>query len=101
MCLHNRFNKEDWLWQARLGHANFDTITTMGKQELVLSLPLVVRDNQLCESCLVGKQTHKPFSKGSRFRAKMSLDLIHGDLCRPTSPPTASGNGYIFVLIDD
>lgn len=29
------------------------------------------------------------------------LELVHGDLCGPISPPTPGKKRYVFVLIDD
>jgi len=101
VCLHSRLNDQGWLWHARLGHANFDTITMMTKRRLVTGLPLITGGNQLCESCLVGKHSRKSCPKTSLYRATRTLELIHGDLCGPISPSTIAGNRYIFVLIDD
>ncbi|KAJ9566346.1 LOW QUALITY PROTEIN: hypothetical protein OSB04_002312 [Centaurea solstitialis] len=101
ICLHSRLDDQGWLWHARLGHANFDTITMMTKRRLVTGLPLIMGGNQLCESCLVGKHSRKPFPKTSLYRATRTLELIHGDLCGPISPSTIAGNRYVFVLIDD
>ncbi|XP_024016104.1 uncharacterized protein LOC112089267 [Eutrema salsugineum] len=41
------------------------------------------------------------FPQATAYRAAKLLDLIHGDLCGPITPPTAERNIYIFVLIDD
>ncbi|KAJ9551622.1 hypothetical protein OSB04_015667 [Centaurea solstitialis] len=101
ICLHSRLGDQEWLWHARLGHANFDTISNMSKKDLVTGLPTITGTNQLCESCLVGKQTRRSFSKTSMYQAKGTLELVHGDLCGPISPATIAGNRYIFVLIDD
>ena len=30
-----------------------------------------------------------------------SLELVHGDLCRPITPATPSGNRYFLLLVDD
>lgn len=29
------------------------------------------------------------------------LELIHGDLCGPISPPTSTGNKYFLLMVDD
>lgn len=36
-----------------------------------------------------------------RVMAENKLQLIHADLCGPISPPTPSGNKYVFLLVDD
>ncbi|KAJ9543760.1 LOW QUALITY PROTEIN: hypothetical protein OSB04_023467 [Centaurea solstitialis] len=95
VCLHSQLSDQ------RLWHANFDTIATMSKKNLVIGLPHIVGNSQLCESCLVGKQSRKSFPKKTPYRANKVLELIHGDLCGPITSSTIVGNRYIFVLIDD
>lgn len=38
---------------------------------------------------------------GNIQRVKEALEIVHGDLCGPISPPTMSGNKYFFLLVDD
>lgn len=52
-------------------------------------------------TCLLGKQTRQVFLQATSYCATRILELIHGDIFGPISPPTASHNRYIFVLIDD
>lgn len=47
------------------------------------------------------KQKRQPFPSSTSYCASEVLELIHGDLCWPITPPTAGRNIYIFVLIDD
>jgi hypothetical protein len=101
VCLQARIDNENWLWHARLGHLSFETMKQMVEKEMVHGMPKINHENQICESCLVGKQTRQPFPKSASFRATRALELIHGDLCGPISPNTIAGNKYIFVLIDD
>ncbi|GKA84219.1 zinc finger, CCHC-type containing protein [Tanacetum coccineum] len=54
-----------------------------------------------CEGCLVGKQTRKTYPSHTSFRANKRLELVHGDLCGPISPPTPTGNRYFMLLVDD
>ena len=42
--------------------------------------PLDVTALLVCESCLEGKMTMRPF-KSKGYRAKEVLDLVHTDLC--------------------
>ncbi|KAG7568389.1 Zinc finger CCHC-type [Arabidopsis thaliana x Arabidopsis arenosa] len=88
-------------WHARLGHIGTETLKTMVEKELVFGIPQIKIEKEICSSCLLGKQTRKSFPKATSFRAESVLDLIHGDLCGPITPPTPSKNRYIFVLIDD
>lgn len=74
--------------------------STIGR-DLVDGIPKIKIEDQTCASCLVGKQTRQPFPKSTSYRATKVLELVHGDLCGPITPPTAGKNRYIFVLIDD
>ncbi|KAJ9541813.1 hypothetical protein OSB04_028319 [Centaurea solstitialis] len=73
----------------------------MSKKGLVKGLPQFDHENQLCESCLVGKQTRKSFPTTTTYKAKRPLELVHGDLCGPITPATKGQNRYVFTLIDD
>ncbi|KAI3518262.1 hypothetical protein L1887_06792 [Cichorium endivia] len=88
-CLHAKINETAWLWHARLGHINFGAINMLHK--LVKGVPTIEHQDQLCESCMVGKQTRQPFSKKASYRATDILEMIHGDICGPIDPPTPAG----------
>ncbi|KAG7588970.1 Zinc finger CCHC-type [Arabidopsis suecica] len=100
-CLQSKIESETWKWHARLGHISFKTIKAMSNKEMVHGLPKIEKENQLCESCLVGKQTRQVFPNTSSYRASQALELIHADLCGPISPATLAQNRYVFVIIDD
>lgn len=86
---------------ARLGHVNLENMKTMIKKELVIGLPNIQVEKEMCSSCFLGKQTRKTFPQATSFRASSILELVHADLCGPITPPTAAHNRYVFVLIDD
>ena len=88
-------------WHARLGHINSESLKGMIHKELVLDLPKLSIEKEVCGSCLVGKQARKLFPKATACRASETLELLHGDLCGPITPNTPTGNMYIFVVIDD
>lgn len=100
-CLLAKLDKEEWRWHARLGHISFKTMKNMAISEMVLGLPKLDGEKQMCDSCLVGKQTRHVFPKATSYRATRALELIHADLCGPITPATSGRNRYIFVLIDD
>ena len=51
---------------------------------------LVVEPMPICESCLEGKMTKRPFSsKGNR--AKDLLELVHIDVCGPMNDRAGGG----------
>ena len=100
-CLQLSTSNESQKWHARLGHIGRDAMNTMIKKELVIGVPKLVVEKETCSSCLLGKHARKTFPQATSYRATHKLELIHGDLCGPITPPTPSQKKYIFVLIDD
>jgi hypothetical protein len=91
--------KEDaWVWHARFGHVNFGALPKMGREELVRGLPVLEQPEQMCDACLVGKHRRMPFPQRALGRSTEVLQLLHGDLYGPITPPTPSGNRYFFVI---
>lgn len=100
-CLHAATQTESTIWHAWLGHIGKQSMRAMMKDQLVMGLPNLKIENETCASCLLGKHARHPFPNSTPYRATQTLELIHGDLCGPITPPTAGKNRYIFVLIDD
>ena len=101
-CLQVASTSGTSIWHARLGHINGEKLKTMINKELVAGVPkLSSSREETCVPCLLGKQTRRPFPQATQYRASKPLELIHGDLCGPISPPTHAQKRYIFVLIDD
>ncbi|KAD3067463.1 hypothetical protein E3N88_35343 [Mikania micrantha] len=90
-----------WLWHARLGHINFETLRRMTKEGMADGLPIIDHKSELCKACLAGKHRRSPFPAHSTHRAEKPLELIHPDLCGPIAPCTSSGNRYFLLLVDD
>lgn len=101
MCLMSKREEETWLWHSRLGHVNFKALALMSKEQMAYGIPNFVQPAKTCEGCLMAKQTRKAFPTQTIFHAKQKLELIHGDLCGPITPPTPAGNRYFFLLVDD
>ena len=62
--------------------------------------PLDVNALPVCEPCLEGKMTMRPF-KAKGYRAKEVLNLVHTDLCGPMSTSVRGGYEYFITFIDD
>ena len=92
---------ESTRWHSRLGHINLESMRSMVQRGLVIGVPQIKIEKNVCGSCLLGKQARQSFPQATTFRAEKVLELIHGDLCGPITPTTSAGNRYIFVLIDD
>lgn len=100
-CLQLTATSDSAKWHARLGHIGRESMRLMINKELVTGIPKIEIEKDTCSSCLLGKQARLPFPHTTTFRAKRTLELIHGDLCGPITPVTPSKKRYIFVLIDD
>lgn len=90
-----------WRWHARLGHQNFQALQMMGRDQLVVGLPLLDHVEQLCDACLAGKQRRASFPQKVQYRATEQLELVHADLCGPISPETSGGKKYFMLIVDD
>lgn len=73
---------------------------SMIQREVVLGIPKLSIEREVCGSCLKGKQARQVFPQATQYRASKRLQLIHRDLCGPITSSTQGGR-YIFVLIDD
>ncbi|GJZ22768.1 zinc finger, CCHC-type containing protein [Tanacetum coccineum] len=101
VCLLANLKDTTWLWHARLGHLNFESLKTITQKDLVHGVPTIKQTKQICDVCLIGKQNRVPSPKKVKTRSTSPLDLVYGDLCGPITPPTPSGKKYIFLLVDD
>ena len=87
-----------YLWHLRLAHINLDRINRLVKDGPLRKLN--VGTLPVCESCLEGKITKRPFStKGER--SKEPLQLVHSDVYGPLSVQARGGYAYFVTFIDD
>lgn len=54
----------------------------------------------ICKSCALGKQARNPFKK-SKPKSRRPLEVVHSDVCGPTSEETYDGYRYFVLFIDD
>jgi len=86
------------LWHLRLGHINLKRINILVQCGVLPSFE--VEPISVCQSCLEGKMTKRPFSsKGNR--AQGLLDLVHIDVCGPMSIKAREGYRYYVTFIND
>ncbi|WVZ79350.1 LOW QUALITY PROTEIN: hypothetical protein U9M48_026940 [Paspalum notatum var. saurae] len=71
------------------------------REGMARGMPRIEHVEELCDSCLAGKQRRSPFTKKAKYRASDRLELVHGDLCGPISPATHGGRKYFLLLVDD
>ena len=68
---------------------------------MVEGLPKIEVPDQLCQSCVAGKQHQSSFPKGSQFRTSKPLELVHIDIYGPISPSALGGSRYFLLIVDD
>ncbi|KAL8112465.1 hypothetical protein AgCh_019970 [Apium graveolens] len=100
-CMLSKVDEESWLWHARLGHVNFKAMSLMSAERMVVGMPKINPQSEVCNGCLMSKQARKPFPGQVIYSAKEALEIIHGDLCGPITPPTVTGNKYFLLCVDD
>jgi len=76
-CLKTCVKDDSWIWHLRLAHLNFGGLKSLAQEKMVNGLPFMSHPNQLCEGCLIGKQTRKSFPKEVNFQASEPLQLVH------------------------
>ena len=91
-------DSETYLWHLRLGHISLDRINRLTKDGPLKEL--TVGSLPICESCLEGKMTKRPFSAKGK-RANKPLELVHTDVCGPLSVQARGGYEYFVSFIDD
>ncbi|MCO5560071.1 hypothetical protein L7F22_013677 [Adiantum nelumboides] len=88
------------MWQYRLGHINGHTLQRMAKHGLCSGLPPNLSSIDLCEGCIMGKASHKPFHR-SQSRSSQLNQLVHSDLFEPMESASITGSLYFLTFIDD
>ena len=82
----------------RLGHINLNRINRLVKEGILGDL--VLQPMEVCESCLEGKMTKRPFpTKGNRTNAL--LELVHTDVCGPINIRARGGYEYFITFTND
>lgn len=100
-CYLIKDSDQTWLWHKRLGHVNFQAMKQMHDKDMVIGLPRTDPPTQLCEGYMISKQARTAFPSNANFRAQKVLQLVHGDICGPITPPTPAGNRFFLMLVDD
>lgn len=89
------------LWHQRLGHLNYQNLQKLTESTDGVDMEAIKQDkNIICNTCLQGKQTRKPF-KNEGTRATSLLEVIHSDVCGPMEEKSLGGARYYVTFIDD
>ena len=85
------------LWHSLLGHASSSRVQQLASKGLLGS---VSKDNFDCTSCKLGKQPALSFNNSESISNSI-FELIHSDVCGPSSVASIGGSRYFVVFIDD
>ncbi|KXJ62430.1 hypothetical protein RP20_CCG010088 [Aedes albopictus] len=100
-----RMRKDFEIWHRRFGHLNEQSLKCLVRNEMVTGLKMNITgaasESVVCESCVVGKQTRKPFSSREGRKSSRVLELVHTDVCGPVTPVGLDGKKYFVTFIDD
>ena len=94
-------DKENWLWHLRFGHLNFKYLNQLVSKGMVSGLPKIQIPNEICDGCLVGKQSRNVFNKALPMRSSNVLDVVHSDVCGPFDEKSLGGNRYFITFVDE
>ena len=61
-CYQAYLKEESRLWHLRYGHLNYESLKLLSSKEMVNGLPVIKYPKEVCEDCVIGKQTKIFFS---------------------------------------
>lgn len=94
------------LWHNRLGHLNkqrFNLLKNVIDENDSKIINEIIPNDELCEPCILGKQSRLPFAKSKDKCNKNNrpLFIIHSDVCGPITPVTVDDKNYFVTFTDD
>ena len=84
-------------WHEILAHRNLNDIKEMQKKGLM------IKDcscTDICESCIKGKMSSKPYPKKSSGIVEETFDIVVSDVCGPFQVDSIGGSKYFVTFID-
>lgn len=66
-CIFTTKDKLAWLWHSKLGHVNFPTLKKLSERKMETGVPRIKHPNQVCEGCVLAKQTQISFPNQTLF----------------------------------
>lgn len=97
---YNVYDSKTNLWLKRLGHFDLKTLRFMQSTGMVIDLPRIITQSQVCPSFAIGKCHIKPFPKSTVFRATKTMKLLHYVICGSMNNGSLGENQYIVLFID-
>ncbi|GBO22724.1 Retrovirus-related Pol polyprotein from transposon TNT 1-94 [Araneus ventricosus] len=96
-CFQTNANTYE-IWHRRLGHVNFEYLKSMLSKQMVRGLEKLEGKIEICDSCIKGKMTRRPYENSYSETTKDPLE--HIDLCGPMKITSLGGKKYILTVVD-
>ncbi|KAH0819226.1 hypothetical protein GEV33_003565 [Tenebrio molitor] len=88
-------------WHERFGHLNEKDLKNIIRKQKVDGIDIMADEAlPVCETCVKGKQTWKPFTRSVSQSTEL-LELVHTDVCGPMHVNSLAGSRYFVTFIDD
>jgi transposase InsO family protein len=88
-------------WHERFGHLNEKDLKNIIRKQKVDGIDIKADEAlPVCETCVKGKQTWKPFTRSVSQSTEL-LELVHTDVCGPMRVNSLAGSRYFVTFIDD
>ena len=103
VCMLTKANSnESWLWHQILLHLNFKDINKLVLGYHMCGLLVLKFDKEhLCATCEMGKQSQKIHPSRINTKIIKPLELLHIDLCGPSTIESIGGSKLILVIVED
>lgn len=92
------------LWHQRLGHISKNKFLELKNNKMTSDISLidkVIPNDNLCESCIYGKQSRLPFNQSKdKSYIERPLYVVHTDVCGPITPSTINNKNYFVLFVD-
>ncbi|KAK3007522.1 hypothetical protein RJ639_014846 [Escallonia herrerae] len=92
-------NQKTTLWHHRLGHLSESGMKILHSKNALPGMKNIQLD--FCEGCVYGKQKRVSFRRDGKEKKIERLELVHTDVCGPTTVKSLGGNFYFVSFIDD
>lgn len=92
------------VWHRRLGHIGNDRLNDLIKSKCVKDLDCETEkstESSLCQPCVAGKLSRKPFPKKSERKSSHPLELVHSDVCGKIENKSLGNAEYFVTFTDD
>ena len=99
-CYQADLKEESSLCHLRYRHLNYETLKLLSSKGMVNGLLIIKHPKEVCEGCVIGKQTRISFLSSKAKHASALLNLVHTDLCGPFAD-SLGDNKYFISFIDD